>query len=138
MLHLRSYSQILTLRRTGSPETNTLAYFAELSVTQKNVLSTRGQCYKTFYGRELRLFIIARALAPNTAIILPGTNALAYSEKFCLTAVKSFITLATDLHVRHLQLSVIDRTSLLSAIDRVTILGDFCQLGKFWRLIMIF
>ncbi len=34
---------------------------------------------------------------------LPGSNALAYYEKPQLTAVKSFITLATDRSGRHFQ-----------------------------------
>ncbi len=50
-----------------------------------------GQCYKTFYGRNLRLLLIARAFVTGKPFQpslmfggkagLKGTNALAYYEK---------------------------------------------------------
>ncbi len=37
---------------------NTLAYYGTELITAEKVLQHRGQCYKTFYGRSLRIFVI--------------------------------------------------------------------------------
>ncbi len=39
--------------------TNTVAYYHPKLITAAKVLLYRGQSYKTFYGRKLRLFIIS-------------------------------------------------------------------------------
>ncbi len=54
---------------------------------------------------------------------LPGTNSLAYCEKSQLTAVKSFITLATDVSFIHLPLLVITAATAKEA--RVFVLRIF-------------
>jgi hypothetical protein len=81
------------------PKTNALAYqksFMTLPLGQFPKGSS-GKCYKTFYGRKLRLFLISKSVCPWLGWKgLPGTNALAYYEKSYLTVVKSFITLAPD------------------------------------------
>jgi len=53
----------------------------------------RPMLYKTFYGRDLRFFIISCVFARLSWKSLPGTNALAFYKKAQLTAVKSVISL---------------------------------------------
>ncbi len=54
-------------------------------------------CYKTFYGRNLRMFVIRYSVCPQQASLpnwkdLSGTNTIAYYKHLYITAVKSFIT----------------------------------------------
>ena len=66
---------------------------------------TRGQSYKTFYGRNLRIFVISQCVCPWKG--LPKTKTQAYYENPYITAVKSFIGLAPVAKVIKLFLSVI-------------------------------
>jgi hypothetical protein len=46
----------------GTPQTNTLAYFASLAMMNKNKFfnfETCGQCYKTFNIRNLGMFVVS-------------------------------------------------------------------------------
>jgi hypothetical protein len=55
------YSQILDNPEI-LPETNALAYLSTATMTRKKRFQNdepRDQCYKTFYGRNIRIFIIS-------------------------------------------------------------------------------
>jgi hypothetical protein len=72
--------------------------------------------YKTFYGRNLRIFVmsleclsLAQALPTNNKLGwrgLPETNTLAYYETPEITAVKSFIVQAPGAFFKFLKLSL--------------------------------
>jgi hypothetical protein len=68
---------------------------------------SEGQCYRTFYCRKLRIFVISLIVYPgkllqpirkhyNILERLSRENTLAYLKNSKVTAVNSFITLAPD------------------------------------------
>ncbi len=79
---------------------NTLAYYYMVTITAvKCILQAWGQCYKTFYGRKLRLFIISYSVCPWKA--LPAQSnvcgrghepTLEWSVRRCFTVVGAGLT----------------------------------------------
>jgi len=60
------------MRRSLKPKTTNLRFW---SMTQAGLLTNRCRCYKTFYGRSLRIVVISSSVCPWQALPVPRHSA---------------------------------------------------------------